>query len=67
VLTIYPVAEDDKCGHCNYRVDTVFLLANSEEEAAKYYKVHDRGLCADCMVRMLMEDNSEIKYNGPLV
>lgn len=57
---IFRVGQDEKCGGCNWRVSNVYLIADSEEQARELYKENNRGLCADCMVELIMEDNREV-------
>ena len=54
---IFKVAEDEKCGHCNWKSQNIYLLADSEGQAMKDYHKQDRGLCADCLVEMMMGEN----------
>ena len=65
-LKIFEVAEDEKCGGCNWKVHKLYLLASSEEEAKELYNEHG-GLCADCLVELLIEmldsENIIIKEN----
>ena len=52
---IFHVAENEKCGGCNWLVRNLYLIARNEEEAVELYKENERGLCADCLVELIME------------
>lgn len=60
-MRIFAVGEDEKCGGCNWVADRVFLMAETEEQAQKLYKENDRGLCAECLVEVMMEREYEIR------
>jgi len=47
---IFKVAENKKCGFCNWRVENLYLIAETEEEAKELYNVIGSGLCADCLI-----------------
>jgi len=58
---IFLVALDEKCGGCNWRVQNLYLVASSKEEAMELYKAYgERGLCADCLVEMLIETDTKL-------
>jgi len=60
-MKIFKVGENEKCGSCNWKVWNTYLLAENEEEAKKIYKdCGNRGLCADCLVELLIEEGYEI-------
>jgi len=59
-MKIFRVGEDEKCGCCNWRVPNVYLIAETREEAEELYKENDRGLCADCLVELIIEYDWEI-------
>ena len=44
-----------KCGSCLWRVNRVFVLASSEEEARKLLHEGNAGLCAECMMDLILE------------
>jgi hypothetical protein len=57
---IFKVAEDEKCGHCNWKSQNIYLLADSEGQAMKEYHKNERGLCADCLVEMIVGDDCHV-------
>lgn len=58
---IFKVAEDEKCGCCNWRVENLYLIAETEEEAEELYNKLERGLCADCLIEyVIIPQNMEI-------
>jgi len=59
-MKIFKVGEDEKCGCCNWRVANVYLIAETREEAEKLYKENNRGLCADCLVELIIEYGWEV-------
>lgn len=52
--------QEDKCGGCNYLASSWYLFANTQEEADKEYK-ESGGMCSDCVVEMMVDDNIKIK------
>jgi len=54
-MKIFLVAQDEKCGGCNWRVNNLYLIAETQEEAEELYRENNRGLCADCLVEMVIE------------
>lgn len=52
--------ENMKCPGCNWRVSTLFVLANDREQAELLFK-KDIALCGECMSEMLAEEGYEIK------
>lgn len=60
-MRIFVVGEDEKCGGCNWEADRVFLMAETEKQAQKLYKENDSGLCAECLVELMMEREYEIR------
>jgi len=60
-MKIFQVGKEEKCGCCNWKVSKTYLLANSQEEADSFYREMDRGLCADCLVEMMMEEEYEVQ------
>jgi hypothetical protein len=44
-----------KCGGCNWRVDRLYVLADTAEEAVSLYREGEAGLCGDCFSSMLSE------------
>jgi len=65
-LKIFLVAEDEKCGCCNWEVERLFLVASSEEEAKELYKENTKegggALCAECIVDLLMETDTKLLW-----
>jgi len=57
---VFLVAEDEKCGGCNWHSDNLYLIASSEKEAKEIYKENNRGLCGFCLVDMLHEKGWKI-------
>ena len=59
-------SESKKCGGCNWHVDHVYLLAENQEQADMAFKESGeedddpRGLCGDCMAKMLMEEKYDV-------
>ena len=62
VRKIFKVAEEEKCGGCNWEVRNLYLMAENEEEARELYRENDRGLCADCLVELIMDEDLELPY-----
>lgn len=60
-MSIFVVGEDEKCGDCNWVVNKVFLMAETEEKARELYKENDRGLCGECLVELMIERGYEIR------
>jgi len=61
-LKIFQVAEEEKCGGCNWRVSKLYLLADSQEEADQLYREYgDKGLCGECLAEMISEANWEVR------
>jgi len=60
-MSIFVVGEDEKCGDCNWVVNKVFLMAETEEKARELHKENDRGLCGECLVELMMERGYEIR------
>ena len=54
---MFQVGEHEKCGGCNWKVDKVFLMGATLEDAMEAYRENDRGLCGTCMCEMLTEGN----------
>ena len=59
-MKMFQVGEDEKCGCCNWKVDKVFLMGETQEDADEAYKENDRGLCGACIVEMLTESEYTI-------
>jgi len=57
---VFLVAQDEKCGGCNWHSGNLYLMASSEEEAKKLYKEYERGLCGFCFTKMLYEEGFKI-------
>ena len=53
--------EGVKCGGCLWRVHSLYVLAESEEEAWELYKHGEAGLCGDCFSKMLADAGYEVK------
>jgi len=58
------VAEDVKCGGCNWQVTFLYALAESQQEADELYKRRDAGLCGSCIADLLV-DTGYIIDNEP--
>jgi hypothetical protein len=58
-MKVFVVGQDENCGFCNWKTQTLYLLADTEEQAQKIYSENERGLCADC----LMQDISGGDYD----
>lgn len=58
---IFEVAEDEKCGYCNWRVGRLYLLAESQARAEELYEAEGGALCARCLVEMIMDRNMIVK------
>lgn len=59
-MRVYIVADDKgdgnlKCNGCGWRVSRLYALAKTKEEAEKLYRNGEAGLCAECLVELLME------------
>ena len=52
---LYVFNVDDKCGGCNWRVTTLYVVASTKEDAKKFLKEHG-GLCGDCMCEFISEE-----------
>jgi len=64
-MRIFKVAEDEKCGGCNWRVSRLFVIAENEKSAKEFSKILDKkverkGLCAECIIDLIMEEGYEI-------
>jgi len=59
-MRIYQVAEDEKCGGCNWRVANLYFASDSQEQADAMYRENERGLCADCLIELFQEEGYEI-------
>jgi len=55
-MKIFKVAENAKCNSCLWNNKRLYLLASSKEEAEELSK-GGFGLCAVCLVEMLIEHN----------
>ena len=55
---VYPDGDDGKCGGCNWRADTVWMLAENIEAAINAFRENHRGLCSDCICEMIKEGGS---------
>jgi len=53
-----------KCGGCNWAVEQVYMMADTQEGANEAFRENHRGLCGECMSEMLMEDGNEIDPMG---
>jgi hypothetical protein len=49
-----------KCGGCNWQADTVWLLAETLEDAVTEFRYNHRGLCGDCMCELISETEREV-------
>jgi hypothetical protein len=56
---LFNVAEEAKCGGCLWN-GRLFVIADSQKEADKVYKTGHGGLCANCIVNLLGEEEKEI-------
>jgi len=65
-MSIFAVGEDEKCGDCNWVVSTVYLMAQTEEEAREQHKENDRGLCGECLVDLMIERGYELREGGSI-
>ncbi len=54
-MKMFQVGEHEKCGGCNWKVDKVFLMGETQEDANEAYKENDRGLCGACMCELLRD------------
>ena len=59
-MKMFKVAEDEKCGGCNWKVHNLYLMGNTKEDAMRAYVENDRGLCGDCMGELLVDGGYEI-------
>ncbi len=57
---LFTVADEAKCGGCLWN-GRLFVIADSQQEADKAYKTGNGGLCANCIVNLLGEEEREIK------
>jgi len=55
-MQIRRVAQDEKCGGCNWRVANLYFAAASQEQAQAMYRENERGLCADCLIELFEEE-----------
>ena len=60
MVRVFKVAEDEKCGGCNWCVTFLYLMAETQEFANQLYKEYERGLCGDCITEMLMKMEYQI-------
>jgi len=51
-----------ECGGCNWDECELYVVAKSEEEAKRLYREGEAGLCAHCIVSLLIEHNAEITF-----
>ncbi len=56
-----------KCGCCNWETGTLYVLADSLEEAKELYREGEAGICGSCMGDMLMESEYDIFAKGKLL
>ena len=65
-LMVFRITEADlnvndlKCGCCNWRVNRLWVLASSRDEAIKLVRDGEGGLCAECMLELLEESGGKI-------
>ena len=57
----YVSKEEVKCGHCNWRVTRLFVIAESKREAIKLVEEGQAGLCGECFAEMLANKGYELK------
>jgi len=63
LMRIFAIAEDNgelKCPSCLWRVSRLYVIAKDEKEARRLYEEEGAGLCADCLVDMMVEEKYEI-------
>ena len=58
---IYEVARNEKCGGCLWNASKLYVIASSEEEAKELYKAFG-GLCAECLIEMIINEQMEIRW-----
>lgn len=58
-MKLFTVAFNKDCPKCNWKVATIYVFADTKEEAAEVY---DRGfgLCAECICEQIDEKKYEI-------
>jgi len=61
-MKIFQVAEDEKCGCCNWQASRLYFAAEDQKSADELYKYNgnDRGLCASCLIDLFREEGYEI-------
>lgn len=59
-------ADVEKCGGCNWEVENIYRMADTQEQANAEFKEEQRGLCGDCMCELLVDGEYIIqaKENG---
>ncbi|MFA5790597.1 MAG: hypothetical protein WC976_06025 [Caldisericia bacterium] len=60
-MKIFIVGHDKKCGECNWNEDTLFALANSQQEADEMFKAQTTGFCGRCMSESLVNSDANIR------
>ncbi|HDN18066.1 MAG TPA: hypothetical protein ENF41_03295 [Candidatus Bathyarchaeota archaeon] len=61
-MRIFAIADNDgrlRCPSCLWRVSRLFVIAKDEKEAKEMFN-KGNGLCADCLVDMMVEEKYEI-------
>ena len=56
----YHQGDEGKCGCCNWKVDTVWLIDDTLEDAIDAFRENYRGLCSGCMCRMISDAGRKI-------
>jgi hypothetical protein len=49
-----------KCGACNWETGSLYILANTQEEAESLYLDGKAGMCGECMCNFLVEEVGEV-------
>lgn len=52
--------EELRCGFCNWRTSSIFIVADNREEAVKFVREHGTGICGQCLAEWLVDDEVEL-------
>lgn len=55
-MTIYQVAEHEKCGGCNWEASKLYFASHNQEDADAMYQENERGLCGECLIELFHEE-----------
>jgi hypothetical protein len=58
-MRVYIVARDEKCAKCWWRVRNLYLMADTEKNAKRWYE-EDGALCGDCFAEMLASEGFDV-------